>query len=85
MPIYEYRCAACGAVSEFLITAQDAGNALSCTSCGSSDLEKMLSAHNVKSVQKNNAGQICDTSCQGPSPACPPGCCPCLFLMPPAL
>jgi len=42
MPIYEYRCAVCGATSEYLI---DVGKdeVISCKECGSTETEKILS------------------------------------------
>ena len=43
MPIYEYRCGACGAQKEFLQKIADAPIAI-CPSCGSDSFTKMLSA-----------------------------------------
>lgn len=46
MPLYEYRCRACGDVCELLIR----GNAEPvCPACGSTDLEKLLSLFAVSS------------------------------------
>ena len=42
MPIYEVKCAACGAESEILVTGSDAK--LICPSCGADGAEKMMSA-----------------------------------------
>jgi len=41
MPLYEYQCRTCGHEFERLVRPGD--DAPSCTSCGSADLEKLLS------------------------------------------
>jgi len=43
MPIYEYRCAACGHQQEFLQKVSDAPMAV-CTKCGKPAFEKMVTA-----------------------------------------
>jgi putative FmdB family regulatory protein len=43
MPIYEYKCKSCGAISEFLTTLRN-NETISCRSCGSLKLEKIMSA-----------------------------------------
>ena len=45
MPIYEYRCGKCGEVSEALVLGRE--ERLSCSSCGSEDLTKLMSAPNI--------------------------------------
>ena len=45
MPIFEYRCGKCGEVNEFLVLGTQDG--LACKKCGSEDLVKLMSAHNV--------------------------------------
>ena len=53
MPIYEYRCNNCGAISEFLVGVSSKGESLNCKQCGSSQLEKMISvSHSLKSGEK---------------------------------
>jgi putative FmdB family regulatory protein len=52
MPIYEYKCAACGATSEFLVGANagaDAADSLHCEHCGSSRLDRLMSRINIGS------------------------------------
>ena len=49
MPIFEYRCARCGAVSEFLEGVVSGGTERRCRSCGSVDLERIFSVSNVSS------------------------------------
>lgn len=46
MPIYEYRCRACGHVFEMLVRKPAEPT---CPSCASMDLERLLSAPAVKS------------------------------------
>ncbi len=46
MPIFEYRCRTCNAVCELLVRG---GAAPACESCGSEDLEKLLSLPSIKS------------------------------------
>lgn len=44
MPIYEYKCNGCGEVFEFFISASYDAKTLVCPGCGSSDLERLISA-----------------------------------------
>jgi putative FmdB family regulatory protein len=75
MPIYEYRCEKCGQVNEFLILGKQ--GQLLCKQCGSSDLTKLLSAHNTPSsssrgVAGPDSGGCCGTpnSCGTPGSCC---------------
>jgi putative FmdB family regulatory protein len=43
MPIYEYRCEACGAVSEYLVGLGD-DERIQCKVCGASGMNRILSA-----------------------------------------
>ena len=43
MPIYEYRCEACGAVSEYLMGVGD-DEQIQCKTCGSLEMIRLLSA-----------------------------------------
>ena len=81
MPIYEYQCKKCGAVSEFLVYGSQAAG-LACTSCGAAGLEKMMSAPNVHTTAASSACQSlgCQTGPQcGSSPCASGGCCPKAF------
>ena len=42
MPIYEYRCKACGTTSEYLV-GMGKDERVSCKACGSTEMEKILS------------------------------------------
>ncbi|MBS3783990.1 MAG: zinc ribbon domain-containing protein [Anaerolineae bacterium] len=46
MPIYEYRCVECGTTFEALVRGK---RAVTCPRCGSSSLDKLLSAPTVLS------------------------------------
>jgi len=48
MPILEYRCTACG--NEFEILVLNSSPVPGCTSCGSEDIEKMMSISSVSSA-----------------------------------
>lgn len=65
MPIFEYRCRDCGKLSEHLVFS--GGDAPVCTTCGSANLEKLLSSF---AVSTKSAG--CGN---GPMPGCPSGGC----------
>jgi putative FmdB family regulatory protein len=47
MPIYEYKCADCGAVTELLVRSATETAQPVCASCGSADLRKLFSTVNV--------------------------------------
>ena len=61
MPLFEYRCKACGHVTEFLEKA-DARTEHPCEQCGSTDTDKVLSAFAVGKGQVSaSAGASCPT------------------------
>lgn len=59
MPIYEYRCNNCGAISEFLVGIGSREEFLICKWCGSSELEKMLSVSHAIMSEKRSPGRTC--------------------------
>jgi len=74
MPIYEYRCNHCGAVSEFLVSVGSKGDTLNCKQCGSSQLEKMLSvSHSVKSEKRPPGHTCCGREERCATPPCSTG------------
>lgn len=76
MPIYEYRCENCGAVTEFLQKSVTVPETVTCESCGSGKVVKLLSAPNVSLSEKRPAGKTCcgsDTRCE--TPPCNSGAC----------
>lgn len=72
MPIYEYRCAACGAQKEHLQKMSDAPIA-ACPACGSADYAKQLSAAGFQ--LKGNGWYVTDFKNSGSAPACGAGGC----------
>jgi putative FmdB family regulatory protein len=43
MPIYEYRCSDCGAITEFIVYATDKDFKASCTECESENVVRLIS------------------------------------------
>ena len=69
MPIYEYKCKACGNKFEKLVRAQEK---VCCPKCGKGSLDKLFSVFGVKSSGKftpSSGGGSCGTcsasSCDG--------------------
>lgn len=60
MPIYEYRCKACGAASEYLIGLGEDENIISCKVCGSTEMERILSvASFLGGISEHAPGRTC--------------------------
>ena len=49
MPIFEYRCSACG--DEFELLVLNSSPAPGCPSCGNQDVEKLMSMSSVRTEQ----------------------------------
>jgi putative FmdB family regulatory protein len=73
MPIYEYRCGDCGSISEFIVFGNSED--LSCKSCNSHNLEKILSAHNTANSSSNSMPGIPGGCCGTPNSCGNPGSC----------
>ncbi|HEX2965379.1 MAG TPA: zinc ribbon domain-containing protein [Syntrophorhabdaceae bacterium] len=75
MPIYEYKCGKCGTVNEFIVFGDTDG--LQCKSCSSTDLTKIMSAHNTSSVSPQFGGAMPSGGCCGSPGSCgtPGSCC----------
>ena len=54
MPLFDYRCRACGTEFEALVRAQDTAPP-SCPSCHGTDLERQLPTFAVSSAEKTQA------------------------------
>jgi putative FmdB family regulatory protein len=68
VPIYEYQCKACGAVSEIFTNVSAHSDALACKSCGGTELEKLLSTAAIPTLPARPAGKTCcgrDEQCGG--------------------
>lgn len=68
MPIYEYRCARCGAVSEFLEGVGKGAPEKRCASCGGRSLERIPSAGRV--LRASRTGAPCDPDACGRAGSC---------------
>ncbi|MFA6472670.1 MAG: zinc ribbon domain-containing protein [Candidatus Latescibacterota bacterium] len=64
MALFEYRCKSCGKISEILKQSDD--DAVSCSFCGSEDMEKLLSTFAVS---------MKSPSAKSTPPGCPGGGC----------
>lgn len=65
MPIYEYKCNRCGAVSEILHKTT-AVKTVNCTHCDSTDLTKLISAPGAVMTKHSHAHSHAEAP-----PACP--------------
>ena len=66
MPIFEYKCARCGQVTEFLESAGAKVKHL-CEKCKSSRMEKMFSSFAV-GVKQDGSDSKCDSCSDGKCP-----------------
>jgi putative FmdB family regulatory protein len=66
MPIFEYKCAKCGQVTEFLEKSA-AKTTHTCPGCGAKDMQKMLSTF-APMVKQRTSGGKCGS--------CPENSCP---------
>ena len=64
LPFYEYKCQACGTVSEHLVGVGSDEEDVNCTKCGSSELSQLIS---LVSVTRGAAPEGC---CGGYSENC---------------
>lgn len=69
MPLYEYRCEDCGAISEYLVHHRSSEQIV-CKTCGSGRIQKVLSSTAVLSTMPRRApGKTCcgrDERCETP-------------------
>ena len=73
MPIYEYKCDKCGAVNEFIVFGDD--DTLHCKDCASTELTKLMSAHNTTSSSPQFGGMPSGGCCGSPDSCGTPGSC----------
>ncbi len=78
MPIFEFLCTSCAGVFEKIV--YDSSEAVTCPKCGSTDLNKLLSATSTLSGTKQDGRVpgLGDTGCCGSAPSsqgCIPGSC----------
>jgi len=70
MPMYEYRCRACGECFEELVRNAEDEAALACPVCGAGQPERCLSACTVRVVGDGGGGG----DFAAPAPPMPSGC-----------
>lgn len=75
MPLFEYRCRACGEKTEQLVLAGDTASAPVC-SCGSTDLSRLLSTFAAHSGHGPAHDLPCADACPAPG-ACGSAASPC--------
>jgi putative FmdB family regulatory protein len=73
MPIYEYKCQDCGQINEVLVLKKD--EEVSCTSCNSQNLEKLISAHNTVGSSNGFVADSPGGCCGSPNSCGSPGSC----------
>jgi putative FmdB family regulatory protein len=73
MPIYDYKCHACGKASEFLISGSMDGSTLACPDCGSQNLERLLSTPTLLRSTKKSGTTCCGREERCEKPPCSTG------------
>jgi len=73
MPIFEYQCHTCKAVSDFLVGVTREKKAIVCPNCGGKKLTKLVSASNVG---RSGAGDFKMPESPCANGSCDPGACP---------
>ncbi len=62
MPIYEYRCSGCGAVSSVLVRRYGAPDDVTCKRCGRGDMKKLVSKFAVLKSEESRMESLADPS-----------------------
>ncbi|MBD3391861.1 MAG: zinc ribbon domain-containing protein [Chitinivibrionales bacterium] len=76
MPIYEYRCSACGNRFEELVSGANA-SPQPCPSCKSENTEKLMSAAGIVTGSAKAPSCSSASACAASGvPGCSSGCCP---------
>jgi putative FmdB family regulatory protein len=57
MPLFDYKCSACGKISEILV--RDSGARPVCPECGSVEIKRQLSAAHVMKIASRPPGKTC--------------------------
>ena len=77
MPLFEYKCASCQAVSEVLVGVgtSDVSERLECEQCGGTDLAKLLSRINIGRSLAAFSAPCGESECAMPGGGCCGGAC----------
>lgn len=73
MPIYDFKCRDCGGVSELLLLSPSENRKPACQSCGSHDLERLVSAPNLLHNAANSGATCCGRAERCETPPCSTG------------
>jgi putative FmdB family regulatory protein len=73
MPIYDFKCQECGKVSEFLLSSPPDSKKLACQSCGSQNLERLVSAPTLLRNVTNSGATCCGRTERCETPPCSTG------------
>jgi len=77
MPIYDFRCRECGEVSEYMTLSYSASSTVVCSSCGSRELERLISAPSLLRSKASTPGTTCcgrEERCETPACSTGEGC-----------
>ena len=77
MPVYEFKCKECGETSEFRVSGYSDDQTLACSSCGSHELERLISAPSLVRSGVRAAGTTCcgrEERCDSPPCSTGEGC-----------
>jgi putative FmdB family regulatory protein len=73
MPIHDFRCRECGHVSEFLLSHSSENNKPFCQSCGSRDVERLMSAPGLLRNLTTSGTTCCGRTERCETPPCSGG------------
>ncbi|MFC2019247.1 zinc ribbon domain-containing protein [Chloroflexota bacterium] len=59
MPIYQYKCQSCGEITEFFLHGFSSKKKLTCRSCGSDNLQRLISPPNLLKASTTAPGTTC--------------------------
>jgi len=59
MPIYDYKCQACGKISEIFLHGVDNATSITCPVCGSERVEKLFSTSYLLQTEVREPGKTC--------------------------
>jgi putative FmdB family regulatory protein len=71
MPVYEYKCGRCGEVFEKLIRNPSQIKNVTCSRCGSREINKLVSSFACSGTDRGESGDLSASSCSSCSlPSC---------------
>jgi len=70
MPMYEFQCSNCSAVTTELCRMGENGELLSCSTCGLTGLTKQISGFASLGIAGGSGGGNCSANCSGNCTSC---------------